>query len=344
MTINECSGGMNFMKRILTIFLCLFIITGALAGCGTNSSNSNDDKLDIVTTIFPEFDWVKQIVGDQPKTATEITMLLDNGVDLHSYQPSADDIIKISTCDLFIYVGGESDSWVDDALQEATNKDMVVINLLDVLGDAVKEEEAVEGMESEHEEDHEHEEEGEHGEEPEYDEHVWLSLRNAEILCTEIADQLCNIDPESKDTYTANLNAYLEELSALDLQYQSVVDSAANKTLLFGDRFPFRYLVDDYGIDYYAAFAGCSAETEASLETIVFLANKVDELQLKTVLTIDSPQHNIADTIVENTTAKDAQVLSLNSMQSATCEDSNNGITYLSIMESNLEVLTIALQ
>lgn len=322
------------MKKMLSIFLIIMMLTGILAGCGSNTDTQSDSKkLSVITTIFPEYDWVKQILGDKASDA-EITMLLDDGVDLHSYQPTVDDIVKISNCDLFIYGGGESDGWVEDALKESANSNMRVINLLDVLGDRVKTEETIEGMQ---ETDHDHEEE------EESDEHVWLSLKNAQTICTEIANQLCAIDPSNNDTYTANLSAYLEKLSALDAQYQSAVDAAAVKTVLFGDRFPFRYLVDDYNLDYYAAFVGCSAETEASFETIVFLANKVDELGLKAVLTIENPQHTIAGTIVENTTSKDAEILSMDSMQSTTSEDVAKGITYLSIMEENLNVLKTAL-
>lgn len=278
---------------------------------------------------------MREILGDKADRA-EVTMLLDNGVDLHSYQPTADDIIKISDCDLFIYVGGESDGWVEDALKEATNKEMQVINLLDVLGEQVKEEEVVEGMEAE-------EEESEDENEPEYDEHVWLSLKNAETLCNAITDALEEIDPANKDAYATNAASYLEKLAALDGEYQTVVDNAARKTVLFGDRFPFRYLVDDYGLSYYAAFAGCSAETEASFETISFLAGKVDELRLPCVLTIEGAQHKIAETIVQNTAEKNQSILTLDSMQSTTSTDVANGTTYLSVMESNLDVLKQAL-
>ena len=296
---------------------------------------NRNKPLKIVTTIFPEYDWVREILGDKVDHA-EVTMLLDNGVDLHSYQPTADDIIKISDCDLFIYVGGESDGWVEDALKEATNKDMRVINLLDVLGERVKEEEVVEGMEAE-------EEESVDEDEPEYDEHVWLSLKNAETLCNAITDALEEIDPANKDAYAANAASYLEKLAALDGEYQAVVDNAVRKTVLFGDRFPFRYLVDDYGLSYYAAFAGCSAETEASFETISFLAGRVDELGLPCVLTIEGAQHKIAETIVQNSAAKNQSILTLDSMQSTTSADAANGTTYLSVMESNLVVLKQAL-
>ena len=503
------------MKKITALLLALMMLAGVLAGCGKPKDTGKAGKLKVVTTIFPEYDWVRAILGDKADNA-EVTMLLDNGVDLHSYQPTADDIVKISDCDLFVYVGGESDGWVENALKNAANRNMKVINLLEVLGDSVKAEETVEGMqEGDHDHGHSHDEQlteddikdrtlsdfagawkslhpfllngdldkfcehraeededssttkdtyfekykaswqcdaekitingntitftygdgktvsaeytyagyqpklddegnirsvryqfettsadapkyvqfNDHGHEPgeaehfhvyfgnesfealmdgatnpffapgeldaegvlemlmghdheheeEADEHVWLSLKNAEILCREIADQIAAIDPDNTESYSANAAAYIEKLSALDAQYQAAVDSAANKTVLFGDRFPFRYLVDDYGLDYYAAFVGCSAETEASFETITFLANKVDELGLSSVLTIEGAQHKIAETIVNNTAIKNQQVLTMDSMQATTSTDVENGATYLSVMESNLEVLKTAL-
>ena len=505
------------MKKMIPLFLVLTMAVGLLAGCGKKNAaekgESDSNKLSVVTTIFPEYDWVKEILGDKAGS-TDLTMLLSSGVDLHSYQPTADDIVKISDCDLFIYVGGESDKWVDDALKEATNKDMKVIDLLEVLGDSVKTEETVEGMqETEHAHDHskevstfeDHEvqdrslsdwagswqsaypfaldgtlddafaamaEEGEmtadeyktyyqkgyktditnigiegdhiaftyedgkkvgsdykyigyyiqnwstgtkaamyrfeavdrtsgapvciefndhmiesaapehfhirmsnesfdaivdpekswptffpadmtgedlcehmegHDHEEEADEHVWLSLKNAKTLVRAISDALQELDPDNKDTYAANTSAYIEKLSALDGAYQSAVDGAARKTVLFGDRFPFRYLVDDYGLSYYAAFAGCSAESEASFETVSFLAKKVDELGLPCVLTIEGKNHKLAETIVQSTTKKNQKVLTMDSMQSMTSEDAANGATYLSVMEQNLSVLKEAL-
>lgn len=326
------------MKKITALLLALFMLVGALAGCGKQNDTNQTDKLSIVTTIFPEYDWVREILGEKADNA-EITMLLDNGVDLHSYQPTADDIVKISDCDLFIYVGGESDEWVEDALRNAANGNMKVINLLEVLGDSVKTEEIVEGMqEAEHEdaEEHEHEEEA--------DEHVWLSLKNAKMLVRVISKALQELDPDNKDIYAANADAYVKKLSALDAEYQAAVDAASNKTILFGDRFPFRYLVDDYGLRYYAAFVGCSAETEAGFETISFLAKRVDEWKLPCVLTIEGAQHKIAETVVRNTTAKNQRVLTMDSMQSTTSKDVKNGTTYLSVMEKNLSVLKEALR
>ena len=323
------------MKKITVLLLALFMLVGALAGCGKQNDTNQTDKLSIVTTIFPEYDWVREILGDKADNA-EITMLLDNGVDLHSYQPTADDIVKISDCDLFIYVGGESDEWVEDALRNAANGNMKVINLLEVLGDSVKTEEIVEGMQ---EAEHEHEDAEEHEHEEEADEHVWLSLKNAKMLVRVISKALQELDPDNKDIYAANADAYVKKLSALDAEYQTAVDAASNKTILFGDRFPFRYLVDDYGLRYYAAFVGCSTETEAGFETISFLAKRVDELKLPCVLTIEGAQHKIAETIVRNTTAKNQRVLTMDSMQSTTSKDVKNGTTYLSVMEKNLSVL-----
>ena len=320
------------MKKITALLLALLMLAGVLAGCGKQNDTNKTDKLSIVTTIFPEYDWVREILGDKADSA-EITMLLDKGVDLHSYQPTADDIIKLSDCDLFVYVGGESDGWVDDALKSAANKDRKVINLLEVLGDSVKEEETVEGMQEE-EEDHE---------EKEYDEHVWLSLKNAKTLVGAISAALQELDPDNKDTYAANADAYIEKLSTLDGEYQSAVDAASNKTVLFGDRFPFRYLVDDYGLSYYAAFAGCSAESEASFETVSFLARKVDEGKLPCVLTIEGKNHKIAETVVQNTAGKNQKILTMDSMQSTTSQDVANGTTYLSLMAKNLDVLKEAL-
>ena len=328
------------MKRIFSVFLAVMIAAAALCWNGISAKAADAKRLSVVTTIFPEYDWVRQILGDKFSNA-DVTMLLDNGVDLHSYQPTVDDMVKIANCDLFIYVGGKSDGWVENALKNAVNKDMKVINLLEVLGDSVKAEETVEGMQ---EEEHNHEDADEHDhEEAEYDEHVWLSLRNAETLCEAISDALQQIDPDNKDAYAANTAAYAERLAALDADYQTAVDAATYQTVLFGDRFPFRYLADDYGLSYYAAFVGCSAETEASFETITFLAGKVDELNLPCVLTIEGAQHRIAQTIVENTTAKNQEVLAMDSMQSTTAKDVANGATYLSIMEQNLSVLKQAL-
>ncbi|MBQ3791122.1 MAG: zinc ABC transporter substrate-binding protein [Lachnospiraceae bacterium] len=334
------------MKKLLSILLITTIGVLSLTGCGGSAGTaaaapaaSGGNSLKIVATIFPEYDWVRNILGEHAADA-DLTLLVDNGADLHSFQPTADDILTISTADLFVYVGGESDQWVSDALKQAVNQDMVVIDLLDVLGEDAKEEEIVEGMEAEHDhEDADHD----HEEEPELDEHVWLSLRNAGLYCGAITDALSKLDPANADSYAANNAAYQEKLTALDQAYRQAVDASAEKTLLFGDRFPFRYLTDDYGLTYYAAFVGCSAETEASFETVVFLANKVDELSLPVILTIEGKDHRIAETIRDNTADKDLKILSMDSMQSVTASEIAAGADYLKIMEQNLEVLKQAL-
>ena len=331
------------MKKSLPILLASFLMGVGLSACSAPSLNN--DKLEIVTTIFPEYDWTREILGKNPANA-EVTMLLDNGIDLHSYQPTAQDLLKISDCDLFIYVGGESDEWVERALEQSTNKDMVVINLLESLGDKAKEEEVKEGMQGEEEHDHDHEDHDheEEEEEVEYDEHVWLSLKNASAICETIEKGIEKIDPANASTYKENLASYKAKLNSLDADYKAAVDASAIKTLVFGDRFPFRYMVDDYGLDYYAAFVGCSAETEASFETIVFLAGKIDELGLHSVLTIEGNDHRIAETVIANTTAKNQKILTMNSLQSTTSRDVTNGTSYLTVMTENLNPLKEALK
>ena len=326
------------MKKSVSVLLVVLLLMGCLFACSPAEKSVSDSRIRIVTTIFPEYDWVRNVLGDNPANI-DVTMLLDTGVDLHSFQPTAADILTVSACDLFIYVGGESDDWVKDALQESGREDRIVINLLDVLGDSVKEEEVVEGMQEEEHDDADGEEE-----EAEYDEHVWLSLQNAIVLTERISEAIQRIDPDHAETYRCNTAAYTEKLNALDTEYRKAVGDASQKTLLFGDRFPFRYLTDDYGLSYYAAFVGCSAETEASFETIIFLANKADELSLQAVMTIEGTDHRIAETIVQNTQSKDQRILALDSMQATTAKDVQNGVTYLSVMEKNLAVLKDALK
>ena len=352
------------LKKIIAGLTILLALTTTIFA-KTKKTDKNSNKLKVVTTIFPEYDWTREILGDKASNV-ELTLLLGNGVDLHSYQPSIQDIAKISTADIFIYVGGESDGWVKDALKNTKNKNMKVINLLETLGDKVKAEEVKEGMQAEEEEEHEHHHrDGDHDhedhdhheaeehhhhhhgdddEEVEYDEHVWLSLRNAKFLCAEICSSLCEKDAANAAAYKANLAAYTARLDSLDTKYAAAVKAGNKNTILFGDRFPFRYLVDDYNLDYYAAFVGCSAETEASFETVIFLAKKVDELGLNSVLKIESGDGKIARTIIQNTKKKNAKVFTLDSIQSTTAKQAAAGTTYIKIMEANLDVLTEALK
>ncbi|MCL2126565.1 MAG: metal ABC transporter substrate-binding protein [Oscillospiraceae bacterium] len=312
------------------LLLASSLLLAVLPGCAHNVG-ARSGKLSVVCTIFPQYDWVRQIAGGISEDI-ELTILLKNKIDLHSYEPSVDDFAKISACDLFIYVGGVSDAWAGDALKEAKNKDMVVINLMQVLGEAAKVEEFKDGMTALDEEDGE-----------EYDEHVWLSLRNARLFCGAIAEALSALDSDNAGRYMENCAAYDARLAALDADYRAFVDGAAVRTLLFGDRFPFRYLTEDYNLDYYAAFLGCSAETETGFGTIAFLANKMDELHLKHVMVTENADMSIARTIISNSAEKDGDILVLNSLQSVTSVDAADGETYLSVMGSNLDVLKVAL-
>ena len=354
------------MKKYIGIGLSILVAMMMVLGCAkkedsatvaesssavAESTGSETKKLSIVTTIFPAYDWVKQVVGDNENV--EISFLIDKGVDLHSYQASAADIAKITDSDLFVYVGGESDEWAEDIIKE--NPNLKYINMVDSIGEAALAEELVEGMqeeENEHEgEEHAHEE-GEHedadhveqghdhdGEEA-IDEHVWLSIKNAETIVSAIEAKLAEIDPENKASYEKNANDYLVKLDELDKEYKDTLSSIQDKTIIVGDRFPFRYLVNEYGIKYYAAFMGCDAGSEASFETVTFLANKMDELNMSKIFIIDGSKGELAKTIVDNTKDKNATVLVLDSMQSTKSSDNAN---YIDIMKKNLEVLKEAL-
>lgn len=351
-------------KKILGLILVVAILVMNLAGCGQPSSaNEGEKTLQIVCTTFPLYDWVSNLLGDQQDNI-ELTLLMDNGVDLHSYQASAKDMIKLKTSDLVVYVGGPSEAWLDKGVQETNNKDQQIIRLFDVLAGRIKEEEMVEGMqedehshahtgEDDHEETHldedihDHKEDehtdAAHEDEIEYDEHVWLSLRNAQIACGAIADALVVLDAQNEGRYKANLESYMAQLKQLDAEYEEMIGGAKRQTLLVGDRFPFRYLVEDYDLDYYAAFAGCSAETEASFETVTFLADKMNTLELPAILVLENSDQALANTVIESTQEKSQRILHLDSMQSVTSKDIEAGTSYLQIMAHNLEVLKEAL-
>ena len=357
-TGSSVSAGISVSWKAIAGAFAILAATGmTVSAFSAQNVSGAKDSLSVVAAIFPAYDWAREVIGDNTETA-DLTLLLDSGVDLHSYQPTVDDILTISNCDVFIYVGGESDAWVTDALSQAANEDMQVIRLMDVLKDSVKEEELVEGMQAgddheshehgsgeEESDDHESAEDGEEAAEetPEYDEHVWLSLKNAKILTDAIAQALEEADPDNAEAYSENAQAYMDKLTALDEEYQKAALAGERDTILFADRFPFRYLMDDYDLNYYAAFAGCSAETEASFETILFLAGKADELELPVILTIDGSDQTIAEAVINSTNAKDQKILSMNSMQSITAGDMEDGTSYLSVMEENLEVLKEAL-
>lgn len=317
------------MKKLIKLIAMVIMLLSS-----TNAFAAS--KKLIVCVTYPEYDWVMNILGEQT-AAFDVILLQNNGTDLHSYQPSVKDIARISSSDLFIYVGGESDKWVEKVISNSRNKNQIVVNMMEALGDKVREEEIVEGMQTE-EDDEESEDEAE------YDEHIWLSLKNAIVLTNIISEKIQRLDSANNQFYKKNTENYVSQLSALDEEYIKTISTSNKKTILFGDRYPFRYLSDDYGMKYYAAFVGCSAESEASFETIVFLAKKVDDLDLDAVLTIEKSDKKIAKTIVANTKSKNQQIFELDSMQSITQNDIKNGRTYLSAMKNNLQVLKAALK
>ena len=329
------------MKKIFSVLTLLCLLLTAFAGCGGNTPSDETDPaipsketaLKIVCTVFPQYDWVRNILGDRLEDA-ELTLLLDSGVDLHSYEPLPDDLIALAECDLFIYIGGESDEkWAPDTIE--TTGVANALNLLEALGDAAKEEADVAGMQEEEEEEEE--------EEGAMDEHILLSLKNASVLCGVIRDKLCEIDPANADTYKTNASAYIAELDALDAQFTETVENAAVKSLMVADRFPFRYLCDDYGITPYAAFSGCSTESQASMGTIATLAGYLDELGLKHVAVTESSDRSTAEAVIGSAKAADVEIVVLDSLQSVTASKVQDGITYLGVMRENLSVLNTAL-
>ena len=332
------------MKKLVKYFgtiVCMLIAVSAFSA----------EKKSIVCVSFPAYDWVNNILGENVG-GWNVTLLQNKGTDSHSWQPSFADIARISECDIFVYNGGESDSWADKTLQNVKNQNQIVVNLMNELGENVHEEELAEGMQAE--EEHHHHHHGEHDEdedrdeeedddEIEYDEHIWLSLHNAITLTEVITQRIAALDSENAETYKHNCADYVEQLSQLDEEYHQLMKNAQCKTILFGDRFPFRYMTEDYGLKYYAAFAGCSAESEASFETIIFLAKKIDELGLKCILTIEKSDKKLAKTIAANTKQKKINILELDSLQSVNMKEIKKGKSYIKVMRGNLEVLKKAL-
>ena len=311
-------------KKAISFLLGLFLILAAVpALCA-------DRPLRIVCTSFPQYDWVRVILGERAKDA-EVSFLLSTGVDLHSYQPTVADIASISGCDLFVFTGGESENWARDALEnvEAPKR---VVSLMDALGDAARPEEWAEGMQAEAEEEDEA-----------LDEHVWLSLKNAKTLVSALCDALCALDGANEGLYRQNAEAYLEKLDALDGKYAALTAGAEVKTLVFADRFPFLYLTKDYGLSYYAAFPGCSAESEATFQTVVFLAGKLNELELDRVCVIETSDTALARTVLSASGRTNGEIVVFQSLQGTTLRQAEAGFSYLAAMEENLSALESAL-
>ena len=335
------------MKKAILI-IAAAAAANIVAADAAPSSAANGGRLRIVATTFPVYDWTREVLGDR-LAETDLVLLQQSGTDLHSYSPSAADLRKIATCDLFVFVGGESDEWTERALAQPGKKGRRTLNLVKALGSAAKEEKIVEGMEHEHHHDeehghakkHDHDHDEDH-DEHEVDEHVWLSLRHAATLAKAIAAELAALDPANAAAYRANAATYRAKLGALDGEYAAVVAATKRKTILVADRFPFRYLADDYGLKYFAAFSGCSAESEASFKTVIFLAKKVDELQLPAILVLEGTRHKIAETVRRTTKNRDQRIVTLDSLQSVGGEAAAK-TRYLDVMRKNLAALKTAL-
>lgn len=312
-------------------WMILLLLPLLLAGC--SSRTQQDAKYTVVTTIFPAYDWAREILGDDPEV--ELKLLSEKGVDLHSYQVTAADMVKIAGCDLFIYVGGESDEWVQEALESVPNPNRAQLCLMDALEGHLHQEETIEGMQVRVPEE-------ENEEEPEYDEHVWLSLGNSRILCRSILDSLCTMNPGGADRYRANAEAYTSKLDALDASFRQELAEAPGRTILFCDRFPFRYLVEDYGLTYYAAFSGCSGDSAATFETILFLAEKAEVLPA--VLQLEDSGGQMAQAVIGCTGRNDMQVFTLDSLQAVSLKEARSGRNYLNAMQENLRLIALALQ
>ena len=315
------------MKRLTALFAAL-ALTLSLTACAAPRGVAEDGKVRVVSTIWPVHQWVTAILGENPGEVESI-LLIDSGVDPHSFQPAVSDILELYTCDLLIYLGAESDKWVGEALEGEVDEDLRALPLM----------EAVAGDLCTADHDHDHGHGHDHDHEEAYDEHIWLSLKLAQTLCHQIAHELGHLDPTNAEYYEENAEEYIARLAALDAEYEAAVAAAEHPHLVFADRFPFTYMAQDYGIHVDAAFPGCSAETEASFATILHLAETVEEHHLSSVLIIDGSDASIARTVVDATAGKNADILTLHSMQSTVAE----GQTYLSIMEDNLEVLKQAL-
>ncbi len=321
------------MKRLAPYLALSAVLVMILAfvSCSKTSEKEDASTVRIVAASFPQYDWLREIT--KGVEGVELVLLNKNGTDLHSYQPSIEDIRKIGSSTLFVFTGGESEEWAQDAVKALGKSEESVFSMLNELGERALEEEIVEGMEGEHEE----------YEDSEIDEHVWLSLKNAIYLVSSLAKRLSELDSANSQAYISNAKAYIEKLSALDKQYTETVKTSVLDTIIVADRFPFLYLVKDYSINYYAAFSGCSAETEASFNTIIFLAEKTESLGTDSILILEKSDDRLAKTIIENTELKNVKTLVLNSLQSVSEADINSGLTYIYVMEQNLEVLKEAL-
>ena len=326
------------MKRIITLFLTLALIL-SLCSCAAPGEKADDGRLQIVATLFPYYDFARAIAGDR----ADVTLLLSPGREAHSFEPTPLDAVTISEADVFLYNGGEGEYWVEEMLDAAGEHIAVKARMMDYV-DALGEEFS-EGMQGadEHGHDHDHDnhdhdhEEDEHdSDKVEYDEHIWTSPKNAVVLCRAVCDTICKADPANEDFYRANCDDYCAQIEALDARFADLCESAPRKLLVFADRFPMLYFCREYGLDYRAAFHGCSGDTEPSLATIKYLIDKVEDENIPVVYTIDFGTKKVAAVVSECT---GAAIETIYSMQTVSRADFDTGETYLTLMERNFEAL-----
>ncbi len=313
------------MKKSMMAFLLLCLAL-SLAACGGNEpAGENSAPVSIVTTVFPAYDFARQIAGER----AEVTLLVPPGAESHSFEPTARDMIRVQECTLFFCNGGESEAWVEDLLAQQPVETLRMLDCVEAL-----EEEEKEGMQELHEE-HGEEEEG-----PEYDEHVWTSPVNAQRICEALCDRLCALDPEGESLYRANLERYREDLQLLDAAFRKTVDEGAHRTVVFADRFPVRYFVEEYGLEYFAAFPGCADDTEPAARTVAFLIDRVRQEKLPAVFYIEFSNEKMADVVCEDTGCRK---LLFHSCHNVSAADLENGVTYLQLMWGNVSALKEAL-
>lgn len=317
---------MKLKRKLLAVITAAATVL-SLCACSSESSYSSSDsgKLKIISTVFPPYDLAKQIAGDN----AEISILLPPGSEIHNYEPSAKDMIAIRNCDIFLYIGGENEQWAEKLINSNDTKNVTAVKLIDYVPNLSEDED-------EHDHDHDHDHEHEH----ETDEHIWTSPKNAQLMLSAVYDAICKVDPSDKQTYTKNKDAYAKQLSDLDNAYRSAVDNAKNKTIVLADKFPFRYLAHEYGLEFSAAFAACSDESEPGVSTMIKLTKTIKENNIPAVYYLEFSSTKIADTLCDET---GATKLMLHSCHNVSKQDIENNVSYVDLMKKNLENLKLTL-
>ena len=331
---------MKNLKKLWAIF-GLVLVVGLLAFLVLNREKFEQKKYSVVSTSFPGYDFARAVTKN---TNISTKMLVKPGAETHTYEPTPQDIIDIKNADMFIYVGGDSDTWVEKILKDVDTKKTHVVKLVDLV--STVEEEIVEGMEDEDEHDHNHDHDHEshehkhdHDEEeegPEIDEHVWTSPKKAMEIVKKIAEVASEIDTDEKTKINDNAEKYVAEIAQVDKDLHQAIDGKISE-IVVADRFPFRYFADEFGLKYAAAFSGCSEQTEASAKTISFLINKVKQDKVKKIYKIELSNGKIAETVSKDT---GAEVLELHSAHNVTADDFSKGVTYVDLMKRNLVALS----